>query len=83
MPQIKILDRHKVTQLERTKATALVDIPKVKKNGAKKMLTDKEKEMKGFSAGEKDLYAEVDAINRAIDAKNQAEMEKTRAVRDC
>ena len=43
MPQIKILDRHKVTQIERTKAAALVDVPIAKKKLAKKILSDKEK----------------------------------------
>ena len=43
MPQIKILDRHKVTQIERTKAAALVDVPIAKKKLQKKILSDKEK----------------------------------------
>ena len=34
------------------------------------MLTDEEKKMKGFSAGEKDLYREVDKIKKAEEAKN-------------
>ena len=63
MPQIKTLDRHKVTQIERTKAAALVDVPKIaKKKEGKKMATDDEKRFKGFSAGEMDLYKEVAGI---------------------
>ena len=55
MPQIKILDRHKVTTIERTKADALTSSPK------KKSILSKAGQgiMKGFSAGERDLYAEV------------------------
>ena len=82
MPQIKTLDRHKVTQIERTKAAALVDVPVMKKKAAKKLLTDEEKKMKGFSKGEKDLYREVDKINEAVRAKEAEEMEKTKAVSD-
>ena len=57
--------------MERTKAAALVELPKyAKKSPQKKMLTDEEKKMKGFSAGEKDLYREVGKIKRAEEAKN-------------
>lgn len=79
MPQIKILDRHKVTQIERTKAAALVDVPITKKKLAKKILSDKEKQMKNFSTGEKDLYKEVEQIQRANEQKERAELEKTNA----
>ena len=79
MPQIKILDRHKVTQIERTKAAALVDVPIAKKKLAKKILSEKEKQMKNFSTGEKDLYKEVEQIQRANEQKELAELEKTNA----
>jgi hypothetical protein len=64
MPQIKTLDRHAVTQIERTRAACLVDVPIKKKVVEKKLATDKEKAEKGFSAGEKDLFREVNKIKR-------------------
>jgi len=79
MPQIKTLDRHKVTQMERIKAVAFVDVPTKKQKSAKKVLTEEEKKLKGFSAGEKDLYKDVAAIKRAEDKLKQAELEKTKA----
>ena len=63
MPQIKTLDRHKVTTIERTKAAALVDVPMARKNVGQKLLTEEEKKMKGFSKGEKDLYRAVAKIH--------------------
>ena len=56
MPQIKILDRHKVTTIERTKADALTSSPTKKKSILSKA---GQGIMKGFSAGERDLYSEV------------------------
>ena len=73
MPQIKTLDRHVVTQIERTRAAALVDVPVKKKVVEKKMLTDKQKAEKGFSAGEKDLFREVGKIKRAKEAVERSE----------
>lgn len=77
MPQIKTLDRHKVTHMERVKAAELVDVH-VKKE-KQKVLTDEEKKLKGFSAGEKDLYKEVNGIKRAENAQKAADFEKTKA----
>ena len=65
MPQIKILDRHKVTQIERTKADALAE--REAAEALRKSPTKAKKgaaapgggAMKGFSAGEKDLYRNV------------------------
>ena len=79
MPQIKTLDRHKVTTIERTKAAALVDIPMAKKKNGQKLLTEEQKKMKGFSKGEKDLYREVNKLHQAEAEKERAEMEKTAA----
>ena len=77
MPQIKILDRHKVTTIERTKAKALTSSPTKKKS-----LLSKAGQgiMKGFSAGERDLYAEVKQINMRTKAMEKAELERTQAV---
>ena len=36
--------------------------------------------MKGFSAGERDLYAEVKQINMRTKAMEKAELERTQAV---
>ena len=79
MPQIKVLDRHAVTQMERTKAAVLVDVPVKKKVVEKKLLTDKQKAEKGFSAGEKDLFREVAKINRAKNAAENSVLAKMTA----
>ena len=73
MPQIKTLDRHAVTQMERTRAACLVDVPVKKKVVQKKLATDKEKAEKGFSAGEKDLFREVNKIKKDKEAVEKAE----------
>ena len=65
MPQIKILDRHKVTQIERNKADELAE--REAAEALRRSPTKKAKAgaaasggaMKGFSAGEKDLYRNV------------------------
>ena len=86
MPQIKILDRHKVTQIERTKADAWAEreaadaqrrSPTKPKKGAQAAAASGA--MKGFSAGERDLYAEVRKINQRNDATQRAELERTQA----
>ena len=66
MPQLYVLDRHRITVPERQKAADLHDAggAKFKKPVSK---ADKEakvadKKMKGFSKGEKDLYAEVSQL---------------------
>ena len=51
--------------MERVKAAALVDVPSKKQKSAKKVLTEEEKKQKGFSAGEKDLYREINQLKRA------------------
>ena len=59
--------------MERTKAAALSDVPVKKKVVEKKLATDKEKAEKGFSAGEKDLFREVNKIKRDRAAVEKAE----------
>jgi len=63
MPQLYVLDRHRITVPERQKAADLHEQggPKFKKpvtKAAKEAMATDNK-MKGFSKGEKDLYAEV------------------------
>ena len=75
MPQIKILDRHKVTQIERTKAALLQDTSKVQalatKSPTKKKPVQQNQATKGFSKGEKDLYRDVGKIKqRAADEED-------------
>ena len=43
------------------------------------MMTEEQKKMKGFSAGEKDLYREVGKIAKARHAENEEEKKKTAA----
>ena len=86
MPQIKILDRHQVTQIERTKADlwaeqnaadALRKSPsKTKKAGASAATTGA---MKGFSKGEKDLYREARRIKFERESHEQEELARTQA----
>ena len=59
MPQIHVLDRHRVTLAERQKAEALMLAQGMKKKPAKKAAAVDKDPRKGFSKGEKDLYAEV------------------------
>lgn len=63
MPQIYVLDRHRVTIQERQKAATLAEAggAKFKKPVSKeaKEAAIADNKMKGFSKGEKDLYAEV------------------------
>ena len=47
MPQIKVLDRHKVTQMERTRAALLVDAPKGNALAAKSPTKKKPKQTNG------------------------------------
>lgn len=58
MPQILVLDRHKVTLIERQKAAKLAEQEKqtYKKPTKKKASGLIEDPHKGFSKGEKDLY---------------------------
>ena len=70
MPQIKILDRHMVTQIERTKADRMAEqqaqdaMRKSPVKAKKAAATAASKNaLKGFSAGERDLYREVRSIN--------------------
>ena len=66
-----------MTTIERTKAKALTSSPTKKKS-----LLSKAGQgiMKGFSAGERDLYAEVKQINMRTKAMEKAELERTQAV---
>lgn len=68
MPQIKILDRHKITLQERQKAEKLAAETVVKKKITRPATENK---YKGFSVCEKDLYKEVDAIHhREVEANH-------------
>jgi len=73
MPQIKILDRHQVTTIERTKAAALSNSPS---KTAKKSVLSKAGQgiMKGFSSGERDLYRVVRNLNFERDQEERAEL---------
>ena len=85
MPQIKILDRHKVTQIERTKADQWAEREAAE---AQRRSPQKKKQiqaagasiaMKGFSKGERDLYGQVRQINARNAAIERAELERTQA----
>lgn len=84
MPQIKILDRHKVTPIERTKAEALAE--QNRQLAAGKSPTKAARgaggadAMKGFSKGERDLYREVAKIKGHQEQQRLEEVERTRAV---
>ena len=86
MPQIKILDRHKVTTIERNKADALAEqtAAEAMRKSPSKLIQKKkvlatagDNIMKGFSAGERDLYNEVKKIQFKKDAFSRAELERT------
>ena len=86
MPQIKILDRHKVTQIERTKADVLAEreaADALRKSPSKpkkaQAAASSGGAMKGFSAGEKDLYRTVKQLKAQRAAEEQAQLEKTQA----
>ena len=79
MPQIKLLDRHKVTVEERLKAQKLWERDHVGAPGTKKhmsqILTHAGKST--FSKGEKDLYREVGDLKKIEEERQrQAEIER-------
>lgn len=81
MPQLYVLDRHRITVPERQKAAELHEAggPKFKKpvTKAAKEAIAADSKMKGFSKGEKDLYAEVSQIRARTKREIQAEEQKT------
>jgi hypothetical protein len=84
MPQILVLDRHKVTLIERQKAAKLAEQEKqtYKKPTKKKASGLIEDPHKGFSKGEKDLYIQVNKLNRTVERTRAAEEQKTLDVRN-
>ena len=77
MPQIEVLDRHRVTLQERQKAAQIADQATKKYRPKKKTMAavDVDK-YKGFSKGEKDLYKEVSSIKHT--ERIAVQMEETK-----
>jgi len=77
MPQIEVLDRHRVTLQERQKAAFLADQATQKYRPKKKTMVGVDVDQyKGFSKGEKDLYKEVSSIKHH--ERRTLQMEETK-----
>lgn len=78
MPQIEVLDRHRVTLQERQKAAKMAEQSTQKYRPKKKAMAGVEAhKYKGFSNGEKDLYKEVSSLKAGAVRQREAEELKT------